>query len=413
MATTLFKGARVFDGESVHENTDVLVVDQTIAQVGPGIEAPAGAEVIDGAGKTLLPGLIDAHTHAKPPSLQMALAFGVTTELDMFSDPDFMVQQKADAQARNDMADVRTAMTGVTVEGGFANGFVGPFFDKPFPVLESAEHADEFVAARVAEGADYIKIMVEDGAALGLEFPDLTEEAVKAVVHAAHKRGKMTVAHAMTLHSALRAVRAGIDGLVHLFSDEEPTDEEVAEFVASGVFVVPTLSVLQSLHGHTCAAHFTSDDRAKPYLTDSWSDNLLESWHVPAPGSFDFGKNVTRRLYEAGVDVLGGTDVCTPGVPGIAHGVSMHGELELLVEAGLTPVAALRASTYLNAKRFSLDDRGVIAEGKQADLLLVEGDPTTNIQDTLSIVGVWRRGEKAHRATADELLSLQESGAVG
>jgi imidazolonepropionase-like amidohydrolase len=387
MASTVIQGARVFDGESVHEKTDVLVVDGLIARVGQDLQPGPDAERVDGAGKTLLPGLIDAHTHAKPPALQMALTFGVTTELDMFSDPDFMTEQRAEAQVRNDMADVRTAMTGVTVEGGFANGFVGPFFDKPFP-------------ARVAEGADYIKVMVEDGTALGLQFPDLTEQAVKAVVDAAHRYGKMAVAHTMALHSALTAVRAGMDGLVHLFSDKEPTDDEVAEFAASGVFVVPTLSVLQSLHGHLCAAHLGDDKRAEPYLPADWKQNLNESWHVPAPGSFEIGKHVTRRFYEAGIDVLGGTDVCTPGVPGLAHGVSMHGELELLVEAGLTPVAALRASTYLNAKRFGLHDRGLIAPGKVADLLLVDGDPTTIIGDSLSIAGVWRRGERARRITA-------------
>ncbi|GAA3131279.1 hypothetical protein GCM10020255_005080 [Rhodococcus baikonurensis] len=120
------------------------------------------------------------------------------------------------------------------------------------------------------------------------------------------------------------------------------------------------------------------------------------------PGSTANVIDATRRLYEAGVDVLAGTDAAAVGVPGTAHGVSMHGELELLVDCGLSPAAALRAATLLPAKRFGLDDRGRIALGLQADLVLVDGDPTTDVRQTLSIEGVWRRGELAPRiAQAD------------
>ena len=99
-------------------------------------------------------------------------------------------------------------------------------------------------------------------------------------------------------------------------------------------------------------------------------------------------------LHQAGVDILAGTDVTMPDPKfgGLAHGASLHHELQLLVAAGLTPIEALRAATSTPARRFGLNDRGRIAPCARADLLLVQGDPTHNIADTLSIQAIWRRG---------------------
>jgi imidazolonepropionase-like amidohydrolase len=103
---------------------------------------------------------------------------------------------------------------------------------------------------------------------------------------------------------------------------------------------------------------------------------------------------MVRPLADAGVTLLAGTDV---GTPGTAHGASLHHELKLLVDAGLRPVEALHAATAAPARHFSLTDRGHIAPGQSADLLLVDGDPTTDITATRNIVGVWRRGAAVPR----------------
>jgi imidazolonepropionase-like amidohydrolase len=99
-------------------------------------------------------------------------------------------------------------------------------------------------------------------------------------------------------------------------------------------------------------------------------------------------------LHNAGVDILAGSDVSEPipSLGGLAHGASLHEELQLLVAAGLTPIEALRAATSVPARRFNLTDRGMIVPGARADLLLVEGDPLTHISDTLNIIAVWRQG---------------------
>jgi imidazolonepropionase-like amidohydrolase len=106
-----------------------------------------------------------------------------------------------------------------------------------------------------------------------------------------------------------------------------------------------------------------------------------------------------RALHQAGVTILAGTDTAWIGVPGTAHGVSLHGELELLVKSGLRPAEALSAATALPAQVFGLTDRGQLRAGLQADMMLIDGDPLTDITDTLAIDTVWRRGQPLTRTT--------------
>jgi hypothetical protein len=113
------------------------------------------------------------------------------------------------------------------------------------------------------------------------------------------------------------------------------------------------------------------------------------------PRDFNVAKETVRRLKAAGVPILAGTDAPNPGT---AHGVALHRELELLVESGLTPVEALAAATSVPASSFHLADRGRIEKGRRADLLLVQGDPTTDITATRAIEGVWKGGVRADRA---------------
>lgn len=391
------RDVRVFDGEDVVEDSTVHIKGGFIESVARQFDSTADIDVIDGRGKTLLPGLIDSHTHAQPPSLENALLFGVTTELDMFSCPEWMDSQRRDAAERNDLADVRSASIGATVLGGHPSMMIGTYFDEQYPVVNSLQDAFPFVAARVAEGADYIKLLIDDGTSLGHDSPTLGEDVARAIVDAAHDHGKMAVAHVTSLAGAEQALRAGVDGLVHIFFDRPPTDEIIAQALDAGVFITPTLSTVGSLASDIDGTHLANDDRARPLIPASWHENLCQCWHLGSPGSIDHAIEATRRMHEAGVDILAGTDAAGIGVVGTAHGVSMHGELELLVRAGLSPVQALRAATSSPARRFGLTDRGRIAPGLQADLLLVEGDPTREITATLSIAGIWRRGDKLSR----------------
>ena len=151
--------------------------------------------------------------------------------------------------------------------------------------------------------------------------------------------------------------------------------------------------VQQERTGHA-GARFAADERVSSKLSTQWLDALRGCMNVYPQGDLDDALGAVPALHAAGVDILTGTDVSgpDPAFGGMAHGASVHHELQLLVTAGLTPVQALRAATATPARGFGLTDRGRITPGARADLLLVDGDPTTTIADTLSIRAVWRRG---------------------
>lgn len=400
----LFRSVRVFDGTRMLPPQDVLVVDGRIARIGPQIAAP-GAQIIEGQGRTLLPGLIDSHTHIfGNSSLEEALAFGVTTELDMFSviaaSTALKGQESTPDGAR--MADFRTAGTLVTAPGGH-----GTEYGFTIPTIERPEAAQAFVDARIAEGSDYIKIVYDDGHAYGLSMPTISKATLQAVVAAAHRRHMMAVIHIGTLADARDALNAGVDGLVHLFVDSMP-DPEFGRLAASHhAFVVPTLSVLKSVTGVSAGAELVKDSTMAPWILPE-SRASLDRAFPTRPNvrmHYEAAIEAIHQLKAANVPILAGTDA---GNPGTAHGASLHGELELLVQAGLTPIEALRAATSTPAAAFHLADRGRIVVGLRADLLLVEGDPGQDIRMTRHIVGVWKAGVGLDRNHwRDEVTALQ------
>jgi imidazolonepropionase-like amidohydrolase len=169
---------------------------------------------------------------------------------------------------------------------------------------------------------------------------------------------------------------------------------------ASGAFIVPTLVTIFSALGNN-AAELAADKRVNSKLSKKWLDSLFRSMNVFPQGKLKDAFDGVMALHKAGVDILAGCDVSEP-IPilgGLAHGASLHHELQLLVKAGLSPIEALRSATSIPARRFGLIDRGRIVNGARADLLLVKDDPTTNISDTLSIKAVWRQGVQLENNT--------------
>lgn len=385
MPTLLFRDFRVFDGHDVRPRTSVLVDGGRIAAVGDGLPA-CGAEVVEGAGRTLLPGLIDAHVHITRAGLRHGFAFGVTTQLDMFADPRLLRAVRAEAARGQGVSDVRSAGTGATAPGGHPAQLVHHGLFGAFPTLASAAGAEAFVAARVAEGSDYLKVFASS--VPGEEhLPALAPDAVAALVAAAHEHGLLAVVHATDVRSALAAVRAGADGLAHLPFDRPPGPEFAGELAARDVFVVPTLTVLESFCGRANAV----EPELARVLDAATLANLAATMAPEPAGGYaaEHAAGVVRSLADAGVCVLAGTDA---GAPGTAHGVSLHRELALLVDAGLTPREALTAATSAPARRFGLGDRGEIAAGKRADLVVVAGDAPADIRATRRVVAVCREG---------------------
>lgn len=400
--TIVFRNVAAFDGSRLVRRTNVVVRDGMIRAVGQKAVISASAQIIDGEGRTLLPGLIDAHTHLGTTYgeqfLQDALTFGVTTELEMWGSDASMALRNESASASGatavrergrGRADLRTARTGITVPKGHPAHMGG----QAFPTLGPEDDEQRFVDARIAEGADYIKIIYDHSRAT------LTPRQLAAIAAAGHRRNKLVVAHVRTQSEARDAITAGVDGLVHIFADSPPAPDVVEIAARRGVFVVATLSVIEAVTNRPDQPDtpwWQNTPLVMSRITPSMRRSLemKMSAELGANLSLSHAQAAVAALHRAGATILAGTDAPAPG---LAHGVSMHRELELLVLSGLTPLQALTAATSKTARAFGLHDRGRIATGLRADLLLVNGDPTTDIRATRDIAGVWKLGTNLRR----------------
>ncbi|MFD0020696.1 amidohydrolase family protein [Streptomyces sp. NPDC058382] len=348
-ARTALENVRVFDGQRLREPATV-VIDQDVI----GTDA-TGAQVIDAQGAILLPGLIDAHIHLHGrDTLDKLCAYGVTTGLDMATWPPRLL---ASLRQVPGLTDVRSAGTPAIGEGGPHARIPGMAQDA---IVRRPEEAADFVARQTSAGADYIKIVAE---APGHGGPD--QDTMNALVAAARAHGRKTVAHAATGGAFTMALEAGVDFVTHIPLDRPLVDEDISRILAQRQVAIPTLTMMEG----TAAARGM------------------------APAFALASRNVAE-LHRAGIPVLAGTDANTqPGVPfQVEHGASLHHELELLVGAGLSPAEALRAATVLPARHFGLTDRGAVAPGLRADLVLIDGDPLTDIRATRNIRNIWCGG---------------------
>jgi imidazolonepropionase-like amidohydrolase len=385
---------RIFDGEKVLNRATVVIDNGKITAVGEKTMVPPNADIISGEGKTLLPGLIDAHVHVwSQDSLKQSLIFGVTAVVDMFTSVQFMADtKKAQAKGRaGDMAYMISPGILVTAPDGH-----GTEYGVPIPTISGPAEAQKFVDARIAEGSDFIKIILDDGSAYGMPRPTISEETLEAVIKAAHLRGKMAVVHAATLKNCIDVLNAGADGLAHLYFDNE-FDPDFGQLAArQKAFVIPTLSVLKISAGIQDAESLIDNPFLSLYLKPFDLQSLRSGFPFKTgEANYRAAERALRQLEDAHVPILAGTDSANPGT---TYGASLHREMELLVQAGLTPIEALRAATSVSAEKFSLEGRGWIRPGMIADLVLVNGDPTENIRATGDIVTVWKDGRPVDRA---------------
>ncbi len=394
----LIRDVRVFDGEHVLEHRSVLIEDGKIRWIhGPEANVPR-AEVIEGKGRTLLPGFIDAHVHMPDrveAAAHQALMLGVTTQLDMFSVGERLKSiKKLEGEDRPDLSDLRTAGSGATVPGGHPTQMGGP----PSPTLTNPDQAQAFVDARIAEGSDYIKIIHDDASTwpwTNKRVPMLDNPTMRALVEAAHRRGKLVIVHVLSEQQGRDAIAAGADGLAHLFFGDSVSADFGQFAAAHHVFVIPTLTTLYLNCGRSPGPAILADAHLGPFISKEWHSGMNMPKPDPSANHLCVGADeAVRELVKAAVPLLAGTDAPAPGA---TYGASVHGELELFVRDGLTPTQALATATSIPARAFRLSDRGRISPDMRADLLLVQGDPTTNILDTRNIVAVWKYGVRVQR----------------
>ena len=392
MSGLVVHSAVVFDGFGVVPEDSVRVRDGHIVEVGRGLRAGPAEDSIDADGGTVMPGLIDAHVHVgSKGALVRALRFGVTSVCDQFMDWKLARQLRDDDNGDGlDAAALFSAGTLATAPDGHGSkGLVGPV-----PTLIAPEEADAFVAERVREGSDWIKVVYDDFSSYGQSLPTLDEDTLRAVVDAAHRHHRKVVAHIGSLSGARVALNAGVDVLGHWVSDALPDNELTDDIRRHGTVVIPTLCLLASVAGHDHAG-LAADQRLAPFLSERDRAELSRSVGQGQPNiNVDNGLAGVAALADAGVPILAGTDA---PFPGMVHGASLHAELEALVRAGLSPTASLTAATSAPAAHLALPSRGRLAVGYRADMVLVGGDPTTDITETRNITAIWKQGRPITR----------------
>ena len=382
---------RIVMGSSVIESGTVVFAGGKIIDVGAQAPVPHGAVVIDGRGKTLMPGLIDGHVHMADSYaaggglvLQQAAVYGVTTVLDLGSsdlDRSQAFKKRVKAGEFPQGADMYTAGPLATAPGGHGSGSKR--------TLTRPEEAKAWVDARVAAGSDYIKLVSETFAEHFRDVPTLSDETFAAVVSEAHRHGLLAVAHTLQQFRARRAVQAGVDGLVHISPYDLP-DPDFGQLMAQhGVF--QSTNLISYAHPAIKLA-LSKDAELAPYMP-SWMIQGLANTQPFPDAVYPYGMAAFRMLHRAGVKIVAGTDIGYPYSP------LLHAEIELMVqEGGMTPLEALHAATVNAASAYRLKDRGRIEPGLRADLLLVRGDPTRDIKATRAIDGVWAQGVWIDRA---------------
>ncbi len=375
-AATVISNVRVFDGLSLGVPRTVAFSDGVIVE-----EVPGGdAELVDGAGGVLLPGLIDAHVHVDTRAdLEHCLMAGITTVVDMGT------RTPRDLDQLRDQPGVPTLLRAglpASAPGGMQTKKMG------FPdasAVRSPADAARFVAQRVADGSDFIKIIVEDPKMPGTAA--LPPDSIGAIVTAAHEANRRVVAHAVTSTAVNLAADAGVDAVTHAPVDRPISWDEAASFAARGIVLIPTLTMMRG----TAAV-----------ISGKPAYRLLRRIRVAPAVDFVNSRESVTTAHRAGVTILAGTDsnneAGAPAHP--RHGTSLHDELALLVEAGLTPVEAINTATSAAAGFFGRPDLGSIGPGRRADLMLLRGDPTVDIGALRDVSGIWLGGKRIHHADA-------------
>jgi imidazolonepropionase-like amidohydrolase len=407
---TLFRGGRIIIGDSSRpiDNGALLVDGTRITRVGPAAEvtAPTGATIVDLRGKTVMPTIVDGHSHlgytdvdrATTTStnytrdnlidhLQRYAYFGVAATLSLGLDRgELPYELRRETLAGTVASTAPGAARFLTAGRGIAWPNAGPnadyWKDAAYGVTTEAE-ARSAVRAIAATQVDFVKIWVDDR---NRRVTPLPPSLYRPIIQEAHARGLRVVAHVYYLADAKELLRAGVDGFAHGIRDAEVDDEVLGLFrQRPQVFVIPNLPDTPPSAGDA--------DWLGETLPPAQVDAIRQRPAPPRPALFAVQARSLPRLAAAGVVIGFGTDA---GI-GAPYGWSAHEELDAMVAAGLTPAQVIVAATSTTARILRLEDLGTLAAGKSADFIVLDANPLDDIRNTRRIAQVYLRGAPVNR----------------
>jgi imidazolonepropionase-like amidohydrolase len=385
-----FVGARIIDGtgKAPVEKATLVVRNGRIEAVGPSVKVPAGAQRIDASGKTIIPGLINAHGHVNDRSqLGVYARYGVTAVFSLGGDKELELRDQTRAEQQTpSLTRARLYIAG------------------PIPASKTPEEGRKAVDALAAARTDIVKIRIDDQ--LGTARP-MAPEVYTAIIQEAHAKGMRMAVHIVKLDDAKAVLRLGADYIAHSVRDRDMDDETIALLKKDRAFYTPTLMREVSTFVYPEKPGFLNDPL---FLRDA---NRAEVAKVREAGFQDEMRKSSaamwyreqlpvamrnlRKLESAGVQVVMGTDT---GPPYRFQGYCEHMELEYMVKAGLTPMQAIVASTGTAARCLKASDQlGTLAAGRWADLIVLDANPLDDIRNTRKIDSVWIAGNRVPGTT--------------
>jgi imidazolonepropionase-like amidohydrolase len=391
-----------------------MIVDNgRIVWVGPvaQLKAPPSAQVVDLQGKYVMPGIINLHVHLgatigldqnekffTPENVEKDLktyaSYGVTSVLSMGTDKDSIFKIRDQQRAgRPGETRVFTVGQGFVFKGGYG-GLEG--VNQGISTVAEVEPA---VAAQAAKHVDFIKLWLDDHLGTKKKMP---YDIAQAIIESAHRHHLRVLAHIFYLQDARQLVDFGVDGLAHSVRDKPVDAAFVADMKKHGTWqMAATLSREGSMFVYGQTPPFAND----PFFTRSVSPNVLAQLKSPAyqakirsdpdfgmyPGFLRTAEQNLKTLADAGVPYGFGTD---SGPPGRFPGYFAHWEMELMVQAGLTPMQVITAATGNAARFLHATDLGTLETHKWADLIVLDKNPLDDIKNSRSIHAVYIAGNR-------------------
>lgn len=400
--TTVLTGARVIDGTASApvEPASIVIVDGRIAAVGPSesVSIPPGATRVDLSGKTVMPGIVNPHGHLNVDgNTTLPVREHIIQRLRAYADYGVTTVMSLGQTAEDESI-------GLQVRGEQRQGRVGGarYYTTGRNAVAANPEEARAVVNRLADlPVDFIKTRLNGRAT------DMDPETLGAVIDQAHQRGLRAAIHIYYLRDAKMAVQSGIDVIAHSVRDQSVDQALIAEMKRYNVAYVPTLTRDLSVFVYESTPAFFQDPffRRGMYAYQTEVELLSDPAHQAEirnnpraqalKRALEQGKRNLKLLADAGVRIAMGTDTGSANDPGRWQGFFEHVEMEMMVEAGMTPMQVIRAATSSAAAVLRLDEElGSIQPGKRADLLVLNADPLENIRNTRQIHSVWIDGRK-------------------